>query len=183
MKKSTLAAVLGNVISLLALWLVNFGIELTAEQQAEIVSALLLIVNTCALVIPAVIAGLSRKSGAKANQAGNALPPLLLALGFVAMVLALTPGCTILPKTPAQQLAYADASFTALVESAADLRDQGALTTGQVDRLSDYINRGNDVLSGAWAALGRGDNDRVAEYAQVVSSLLVLIRNELEAAQ
>ena len=183
MKKSTLAAVLGNVISLLALWLVNFGIELTAEQQAEIVSALLLVVNTCALVIPAVIAGLSRKSGAKANQAGNALPPLLLALGFIAVVLALTPGCTILPKTPAQQLAYADSAFTALVETASDLRDQGALTEHQIDRLDEHINRGSAVLDGAWTALRLGDGDRVIEYTRVINGLLITIRDELEAPQ
>lgn len=88
--------------------------------------------------------------------------------------------CSILPRTPAQQLAYADASFTALVETATDLRDQGALTDGQVDRLGEYINRGNAVLSDAWAALGQGDDDQALQYARVVNSLLILIRSELE---
>lgn len=102
----------------------------------------------------------------------------LLAVFLLGMALA---ACTILPKTAAQQLAYADASFTALVETAADLRDQGVLTAGQIDRLDDYINRGNIILGDAWLALRHGDEDRAVEYARVVTSLLVLIRNELEA--
>lgn len=88
--------------------------------------------------------------------------------------------CSILPKTPAQPLAYADASFTALVETAADLRDQGALTPGQAERLGEYINRGNDVLSHAWASLGQGDDEQALQYARVINSLLILIRSELE---
>lgn len=104
----------------------------------------------------------------------------LLAVFLLGMALA---ACTILPKTAAQQLAYADASFTALVETAADLRDQGALSAGQIERLDDYINRGNVVLSDAWAALGQDNGDQAVQYARVVTGLLVLIRNELESTQ
>lgn len=104
----------------------------------------------------------------------------LLAIFLLGTVLA---ACSILPKTAAQQLAYADASFTAMVETASDLRDQGALAPDQIERLGDYINRGNVVLSDAWALLGQGESEQAVQCARVVTGLLVLIRNELEPTQ
>lgn len=103
----------------------------------------------------------------------------LSALIFAAFLAA----CSILPKTPSQQLAYVDASFTALVETASDLRDQGALSESQIKRLDEHINRGNTVLGDAWAALRMGQDEQAQQYISVVNSLLILIRNELEGRQ
>lgn len=105
------------------------------------------------------------------------IPALLLAL--------LLSACASLtaPETPAQRLAYADAQFAALVNTAADLREQGVLTADQAEDIDPIIQRGDEALTLAWAAIGRGQPDTALEYVALVNRLLIELRAELQEAQ
>lgn len=143
MKKSTLAAVLGNIVSLFALWLVNFGIELSAEEQASIVSALLLIVNTCALVIPAVLAGMKRSAP---KDGGFANPLLLLALGLAAVLAVSVSGCNQQPVQPPNAIAAASLAVERAAEQVGLSQQLGRITVEREGELLDRLQLLNDSL-------------------------------------
>lgn len=147
MKTSTLAAVLGNVVSLIALWLVNFGIELTPQQQLQIVNALLLIVNTCALIIPAVVAGLSKRQGSADAQSGRALPGLLLTLGLVSLFAVSLGACSLQPQNSREALALGYTAHTALTQQVIAATTSHAITVDQAEQAREALSQSLDALN------------------------------------
>lgn len=83
------------------------------------------------------------------------------------------------PDSPAQSLAYVDGQFTALVDTAADLREQGALSDEQVEAIDPIIRKGDTALDAAWEALDAGDTDSVLGYVRIVNSLATRLSKEL----
>lgn len=185
MKKSTLAAVLGNIVSLLALALVNFGIELSAEEQANIVSALLLIVNTCALIIPAVLAGMKRS--APPSQSGHALPALLFGLAMSVMLLAALPGCAAMQMPTANNALTA--SSKALQNVAEDIgaaQKAGRITVEREAALLDQVQAANDELrrlQGLLDACQPAPCAAPADMLQRMNDEVVRIRGQLPAVE
>lgn len=102
---------------------------------------------------------------------------VLLLAGLAATVF----GCATVtkPESPAQSLAYVDGQFTALVDTAADLRQAGSLTDEQVDRIDPIIKEGDKTLDAAWEALDAGDTESVLGYVKVVNSLATRLSQEL----
>jgi len=102
---------------------------------------------------------------------------MLVALGYFALT-----GCASLatPQTAEQRLAYVDTQFTALVESASDLRDSGALDAGDVAELDPLIQQGDQLLDLAWAALEGGNTDTALDAVNRLQRLLPQIRQHLE---
>lgn len=83
------------------------------------------------------------------------------------------------PDSPAQSLAYVDGQFTALVDTAADLRQTGSLTDEQVERIDPIIREGDTALDAAWEALDAGDTESVLGYVKIVNSLATRLSKEL----
>lgn len=134
MKTSTLAAVIGNVVSLLAVWLINFGIELTLQQQADIVSALLVIVNLCALIIPAVLARQAKKRGSADPQSGFASPRLLVMLAVVSLLAITLGGCSLQPQTAREALALGYTAHTATTRTVTAATTSESITVDQAQQ-------------------------------------------------
>lgn len=177
MKKSTLAAVLGNLVSLFALWLVNFGVELSAEDQASIVSALLLIVNTCALIIPAVLAGMKR-SAPREPESGYVTPGMLIGLVLLAaMLLPILQGCGSLPETPRQAIAASYVTVETLAETAEAAHRDGVIDDQQRDVIKADLNTALNALREARQieSAGGDPDDRL----QYVRSILVAVQSLL----
>lgn len=139
MKTSTITAVIGNVVSLLAVALINFGIELTEQQQAEIVSALLVIVNTCALIIPALCAWWAKRSGGADKQSGRALPSLLLTLGLVSLFALSLGACSLQPQNSREGLALGYTAHTALSRSVTAATTSGSITVDQAEQAREAL--------------------------------------------
>lgn len=112
--------------------------------------------------------------------------PLFVALLAFTLIgaAAILAGCASAPKpeTARQSLAYADASFAAVVQTASDLRDRGILTTDQRARLTDLIHQGNSALETAHTALAAGDTATVRGKLAVVNSLLDQVRTMIAEA-
>jgi len=91
-------------------------------------------------------------------------------------------GCASLatPQTAEQRLAYADTQFSALVESASDLRESGALGPDAVAELDPLIQRGDQLLELAWGALEGGDTSTAMNAVNTLQRLLPQIRQYLE---
>ena len=104
----------------------------------------------------------------------------LYAIGVLTLVL--LAACAVQPQTPAQRLAVVDAQFSAVVNAAADLRDQGILTPAQIDALDEPIQQGNRALTLAWQVLDDSP-DEALDYVRIVNRLLLEIRAELQEAQ
>lgn len=184
MKKSTLAAVLGNVVSLIALWLVNFGVELSAEDQASIVSALLLIVNTCALIIPAVLAGMKRPAP-RDPESGHGLPEFMLALGVITalVVVLILPGCgSLQAPTPNNTLVASSKALQVLAEDIGAAQKSGQITVEYEAALLDHVQFANDELRRAQRLMATCQPDACAEPAALLQWLddyVVRIRSHL----
>jgi hypothetical protein len=108
--------------------------------------------------------------------------PHALILALLALIVAACATVTA-PQTPKQRLAYVDSQFTAVVETAIELRQQGILTDAHVRRLQPTVNQAHQALSLAWAAMGKGNPESALEYVAVINELLFQIRNVLEEAR
>lgn len=183
MKKSTLAAVLGNIVSLIALWLVNFGVDLSPEDQATIVSALLLIVNTCALAIPAVLAGMKRAPPSN-PESGQARTSVMLALGAVTalMVMLMLPGCQ-LPETPRQAIAASYVTVESLAETAEVAHRDGVIDDQQRSIIHADLQTAMNALRDARQieAAGGDPTDRLSYARSVLTAIQSLLPREVPA--
>ena len=106
--------------------------------------------------------------------------PILMTLAIGLIV-----GCASLtaPDSPAQALAYADSQFAALVHTAADLREQGAIDAQSAEEIDALIQRGDGALASAWRALGDDKPDTAMDYVRVVNHLVVDLARHLQEAR
>lgn len=104
---------------------------------------------------------------------------------LLAILIVASFGCASLtaPESPAQGLAYADAQFTALVDTAADLREQGVIDEATADKISPLIYQASEALDLAWLALDQGRPETVADYVATVNRLLVELSRYIEEAR
>ena len=182
MKRSTLAAVLGNVISLLALALVNFGVELDAATQAEIVSALLLIVNTCALIIPAVVATVNKSRAAGSSQAGRSTPAYLAAVASRTLIVAALSACATQPQNAREALALGYTAHTATVRAVTAATTSEAITVDQAQQARSALQLAREQLDVA-RALVEADQSAVAPLQRVTQLLTAVEPILQEGAQ
>ena len=108
------------------------------------------------------------------------IPQLILALkaAFAAIVLVFTlTGCGSLggvkPETDAQAVAQVDVRFTAAVEELVSLREQGRLGDSLVRRADTFIQRGDQALDLAWAAVRADDSASVKANVATLRAVLV----------
>lgn len=112
---------------------------------------------------------------------GREFRAIFLMLLLAGLIGAVFTGCATVtkPDSPAQSLAYVDGQFTALVDTAADLRQQGQLTDEQVEDIDPIIQKGDTALDAAWEALDAGDTESVLGYVKIVNSLATRLSQEL----
>ncbi len=87
------------------------------------------------------------------------------------------------PQTPAQRLAIIDSQFTALVNTASDLREQGTLTDEYVDEVDALIQNGHETLNAGWRAIGREDEDTALSTLRAMQQLTGELQRMLREAQ
>ena len=87
------------------------------------------------------------------------------------------------PQTVKQRMAYVDSQFTALVDTASDLREAGILTDEYVDEVDALIQSGDASLTAGWVALGKGDQDAVLTALQVTQSITLKLQQILQEMQ
>ncbi len=109
--------------------------------------------------------------------------------GFFAALLLVafaTSGCAgpaVRAETARQQLAVAEAQYTAAVRTAIDLYRNGVLTREQAERLHPLFLRARAALDAAHAALRAGVPQDTVGYLRVTNELLMQIRQMLQEAQ
>lgn len=108
----------------------------------------------------------------------------LITVSLLALVLA---GCAQLgvpkPQTPAQTLALLDSQFTALVETAADMRADGEFSQIEQNQLGGIIFRGSAIIDQAWDALIAGKSADADRYMQLAEASLMQLRDLIQAHQ
>ena len=122
-----------------------------------------------------------------ARPSSYAARPLrtLLAL-LLAATVAAGAGCAGPPvraETARQQLAVAEAQYTAAVRTAIDLYRSGVLTREQAAKLHPLFLRARAALDAAHAALRAGVPQDTVGYLRVTNELLIQIRQMLQEAQ
>lgn len=160
-------------LALVLAWILG---ETGIDVPEEIVIAIATLIGSAASIISDYLPERDRGQGG---------PPSGGATAMLALVALLLVGCANVtkPETPAQRLAYADGQFSALVNTAADLREQGILTEAQVREIDPKIQRGNEALDAAWLALNQDLPDEALDYVRIVNRLLPEIRAALKEAQ
>lgn len=109
----------------------------------------------------------------------------LFALLLAAATAAAT-GCagpSVRAETARQQLAVAEAQYTAAVRTAIDLYRSGVLTREQAAKLHPLFLRARAALDAAHAALRAGVPQGTVGYLRVTNELLIQIRQMLQEAQ
>ena len=92
-------------------------------------------------------------------------------------------GPAVRAETARQQLAVAEAQYTAAVRTAIDLYRSGVLTREQAARLHPLFLRARAALDAAHAALRAGVPKDTVGYLRVTNELLMQIRQMLQEAQ
>lgn len=178
MKRTTLAAVFGNIVSLAAVALVHFGIELTAEQQAEIVSALLVIVNTVALIVPAVIATVNKRRERRVREGGFVTLSLLQGIALATIMGLILTACTVVPETPRQAVAASYLSIESLAQTAEIAYRDGLIDDARRDAVREELQLALESTALAQQAVeaGQDPSSRLEQAHAILSAL----KNRLE---
>jgi hypothetical protein len=132
---------LAQLIGLLAIVAARFGIDITADQQADLLAGL----STFGLLFTAVLAK-SRVAGESGNsESGFARVSALIALASAAAI-ALA-ACTLqAPQTPRQTLLAAYATAESVADSVTIAKQGGYITEAQRDDYVAQLRQARDLL-------------------------------------
>ena len=104
------------------------------------------------------------------------LVPMLVPLG----------GCVGLdarPETVRQKLAVAESQFTAVVQTAVDLRKAGLIDAKMYVKVDRLIKQGSQALEMAHTAMAAGDVKSAEGQLKLLNSILWQLRTELNKAE
>ena len=106
---------------------------------------------------------------------------------FAALLMVLCIGaCTSMmpaPQTQQQRLALVDVEVTALVNTVADMREQGVFSDSTFRSLAESLGEASQALDAAWLAYGLGDYTVTQDKLKLLNAMLIEIHAKLQEAQ
>ncbi len=178
--------IITNIVSMLALALGLFGIDVSPDAQAQLVAG----IGAAGLIVTTVIAAFRSRKQLEVDevdaavkisqkQGGYVHPNTLVAM---ALMSALVVGCAgMLPETPRQVLTASYLAVEEAAESTAIAYRDGHITDEQRQRIKGYLQRALDDLKLAEAMIIQGiDSDEPLQSARRV---LLLAQQYLIEAQ
>lgn len=130
-----------QILGLFAIVAARFGIDITAESQADILAGL----SAFGLLLTAVLAKAKKPAGvAQDKQAGRASPYLLLVLGLCSIGLVSLQGCAV--QSPERSALIAGATIGELIEGVSAAQLAGSITVERESELLDHLQFANDEL-------------------------------------
>lgn len=101
----------------------------------------------------------------------------LFGIWMLAMMLMSCAG--VVPKTVPERMAVVDAQVTAVINTAADLREGGLINDELYADLDEYFEAADHALDLGWRSVAVGDMDRAEAQIRVLNELLWAIREKL----
>lgn len=171
--------IITNIVSIFALALGLFGVDVSPDAQAQIVAGIGAI---AAVVTSILVAFRSRKqleadevqAAVKRRQAGFVRPDVLTGMGLtgalVLVVMAL-PGCNLLPETPRQALAASYVAVETIADSTAIAYRDGHITDSQRQNVRGRLQAALDQLAIAEDLIVQGldADDPIRRARQILS--------------
>jgi hypothetical protein len=84
------------------------------------------------------------------------------------------------PQTQQQRLALVDVEVTALINTVADMREQGALSDSAFRSLAESLGAASKAMDAAWFAYGMGDYTQTQTKLELVNQLLIQVHAKLK---
>lgn len=163
--------IITNIVSIFALALGLFGVDVSPDAQAQIVAGIGAI---AAVVTSILVAFRSRKqleadevqAAVKRRQAGFARPSALALLALLAVA-----GCSLLPETPRQALAASYVAVESIADSTAVAYRDGHITDAQRQNVRGRLQAALDQLAIAEDLIVQGldADDPIRRARQILS--------------
>jgi len=87
------------------------------------------------------------------------------------------------PQTQQQRLALVDVEVTALINTVADMREQGVFSDSTFGDLAQSLGEASKTLDAAWFAYGMGDYTTTQDKLRILNSMLIKIHAQMQEAQ
>lgn len=187
MATTTTKVLITNIVSIAAVVLSIFGIDVSPEDQATIVGGIAAIASVVTMILVTVR---SRKQlladevqAASKRQGGYAAPPLLAAVALVTAAALMLGGCVNPPTSPRQALAASYSAVSFAAESAAIAYRDGVIDDAERKHIRAVLTEATDYLEAAEALIIRGVNaddalTRAREALMIVQRILIEARND-----
>jgi hypothetical protein len=106
---------------------------------------------------------------------------------FAALLMVLCIGaCTSMmpaPQTQQQRLALVDVEVTALVNTVADMREQGVFSDSTFRSLAESLGTASQTLDTAWLAYSMGDYATTESKLKLLNAMLIEVHAQMQEAQ
>lgn len=108
---------------------------------------------------------------------------LMALLMIVTFALSGCLGLGVAPDTIAQKLVVADREFSAVLNTASDLREAGILDDESMRDLNPLVQKTNKYIDAAWTAYDAGKMEKANNRLIMVNKLLMEVRTILQKQQ
>ena len=100
---------------------------------------------------------------------------------FAGLLIAAAAGCAsyVAPETNLERVVTADTQFTAAVNAASDLREQGVIDDARYEAMTPAITRGDQALYAAYQALATDTPSNAIGYVRIVNQSLITINERI----